>query len=53
MAPKKNHKPVQKAMVEKPTKNSNVPPKTNMEEQKDYEEQENHDTMKAKRDNTP
>ncbi len=35
-------------MVEEPTHNSDVPPKTNMEEQKDYEKQEDHDDHESK-----
>jgi hypothetical protein len=34
---------MEEAMVEEPTKNPNVPPKTNMEEQKDYEDHDNGD----------
>jgi hypothetical protein len=48
MALKKNHKLVEEAMVEEPTRNADVPPKTNMEEQKDYEEQEDHDDHESK-----
>jgi hypothetical protein len=48
IALKKNHKPVEEAMVEEPTHNSDVPPKTNMEEQKDYEKQEDHDDHESK-----
>jgi hypothetical protein len=38
MAPKRNYKPIEKAMVLKPTQTLDVPPKTSMDEQEDYEE---------------
>jgi hypothetical protein len=37
MAPKRNCKPVEELMVTKPTLTLDVPPDSNMEEQKDYE----------------
>jgi hypothetical protein len=39
---------VEEAMVKEFTQNSDVLPKTNMEEQKDYEEQEDHDDHESK-----
>ncbi len=48
MTPKRNHKPIEEAMVVKPTQIIDVPLKTNMEEQEDYEELEDLDDHENK-----